>query len=97
MDYFHPILSHLGESDYWCNTNPDLYPTYENPYENPYAAQNFCWDIDLDAWNKFQSKCNKKSREECQQLITSRKRDIQKEQDDFDASYNGMKRRRDEF
>jgi hypothetical protein len=92
VDYFHPILSHLGDGDYWCGANPE-----ENVYENPYAAQNFSWDIDFDAWNKFQSKCNKKSREECQQLIASRKRDIQKEQDDFDASYNGMKRRRDEF
>ena len=90
VNYTHPVLSHLKDGDFWCGASPD-----EEVYENPYNASRFSWEVDLQAWNSFQSKCKHMSPEEREQQWANRERDIEKEKSKFDSSYKGQKRARE--
>ena len=90
VSYDHPVLSHLENGNFWCGASHD-----EDVYDNPYNASRFSWEVDLKAWNSFQSKCKHMSSEERKQQWANRERDIEKEQSEFYDSYKGRKRARE--
>ena len=90
VDYTHPVISHASNGEFWCGAPPD-----EEVYENPYNAGSYSWEVTVEAWNSFQSKCKQMSPEERERQWTNRKRDIEKEISEFDSSYKGRKRARE--
>lgn len=74
LSYNHPIFSHVPPDRFWCGAHPD-----EDVYENPYNADQFSWEVDLNDWNSFQSDCKNMSPEERSELWAIRARDIEQQ------------------
>jgi hypothetical protein len=85
ISYDHPVLDYTSE--HWCGASLE-----ENVYENPYAAENYPWEVTNQTWNNFQNMCKTLTQEELQSLKDNREKRIREEIEEYDS--NPYKRRR---
>ena len=67
VDYTHPILSEIPNGTFGCGA-----PAEDNVYEDPYAAENYPWEVEACTSNQFQAQYHNITEKEYDKLLAKR-------------------------